>query len=251
MAARQATLIIATRSDASILKEMTAGIHYEVLVCVDRNNGTGTETLSIGERGLHVPVSDIDIAERLGVLAAMYMMVQKRVPIRNSMLQLAGHIQPSSILLFTDRQSLQVTLPKCEAFRFLREKIQDAYGLNIDMPVDVRWECRDREYIQVVDEHAREEWSRIVTPIHFLFDDSFVEIINMSAGWRVVLLKMQRVYLRKTNWQVLVYRLCQSVNRRAFGVVQSATLLYQGILAASAYEVTLICEMLYRQIHNV
>ena len=230
MAARKATVIIATRSDASILNQLSAGIHYEVQVCIDRCDDTGMQTISIAQNGMHLPVRDIDIAERLGVLAAMNMMLQKIENIRKTILEVARRTQPCSILLYTDRQCLETTLPKCKAFRCLRRKIKDAYGLKPRTPVDVRWESRDRAYMQVVDQFARGEWNRVVIPIYSVFDESFIQIINMSDGWPEELLKMHREYLRKTGWSFLVYKLWRRSHdemKRNCDVVKAAVLLYK------------------------
>ena len=79
-------------------------------------------TIVIASESFHIPVSDIDVAERIGVLVGMDLIVANRDEIFHRITDAHAVLQPH-ILLHFDRDCLEQTLPQCEAFDFLIRRL--------------------------------------------------------------------------------------------------------------------------------
>ena len=108
---------ISAGSDASINeKGRSAGIAFEVGMTIERNDTMLTKV--IANESFHIPVEDIDAAERIGVLVAMDLIRSHREGILDRITDAHAVLQPPIALHF-DRDCLEQTLPQCKAFDFL------------------------------------------------------------------------------------------------------------------------------------
>ena len=84
----------------------------------------------VEEWKVHVPISKVDVAERIGVLACAYRLFAMKNVILEKIATLrknADCVMLSSIVLWTDRKSLVTTLGSCGAFCAVRGVLEMAY----------------------------------------------------------------------------------------------------------------------------
>ena len=112
---------ITAGSDASINeKGRSAGIAFEVGLTIVRNDTMYTKV--IASESFHIPVEDIDAAERIGVLVAMDWFRSNMVEIFEKIANVHAVLQ-LPIAMHFDRCCLVKTLPQCEEFKFLRASL--------------------------------------------------------------------------------------------------------------------------------
>ena len=113
---------IATRSNASALcTGDSVGVAVDVVLVIEELNGSPSITF-IARQSFHLPEGNIDVAERIGVLVGMNMILDSRVAIQTHIANACARLQPP-ILLHVSRQCLVKTLPDCLAFAFLRTSL--------------------------------------------------------------------------------------------------------------------------------
>ena len=79
-------------------------------------------TKVIASESFHIPVEDIDAAERIGVLVAMDWFRSNMVEIFEKIANVHAVLQ-LPIAMHFDRSCLVETVPQCEAFNFLRASL--------------------------------------------------------------------------------------------------------------------------------
>ena len=124
---------ITAGSDASMNGEgKSAGIAFQVGMTIERNDTMLTKV--IAKESFHIPVEDIDAAERIGVLVAMDWIRSNMVEIFEKIANVHAVLQ-LPIALHFDRCCLVKTLPQCEEFKFLRASlvafVRDFLGENV------------------------------------------------------------------------------------------------------------------------
>ena len=90
------------------------------MLTIVRNDTMHTKV--IASESFHIPVEDIDAAERIGVLVAMDWFRSNMVEIFEKIANVHAVIQ-LPIAMHFDRSCLVETLPQCEAFNFLRASL--------------------------------------------------------------------------------------------------------------------------------
>ena len=173
--ARAARAYIATGSDASAHHiGKSFGVAVDVLLTIIQNNGA-ISTIVIANESFHIPVSDIDVAERIGVLVGMDLILDSRDEIQDQIANAGARLQPP-ILLHFDRDCLEQTLPQCVAFDFLIRRLEnqvDQHG-----GVVLRWEHRGSAFMRIIDRQAKEATQMKVCPMRRSFDPDFINILN-------------------------------------------------------------------------
>ena len=90
------------------------------MLTIVRNDTMHTKV--IANESFHIPVEDIDAAERIGVLVAMDWFRSNMVEIFEKIANVHAVLQ-LPIAMHFDRSCLVETLPQCEAFNFLRASL--------------------------------------------------------------------------------------------------------------------------------
>ena len=225
MAMRVAYVHIAGRSDASVGKR-TSGIAWGIFICIDFGKDTVEKseivTETVQEWKVHVPINEVDVAERIGVLACAYrMLVIKNVILKKiaTLTKNAESVMLSSIVLWTDRQSLVRTLGSCDAFCAVSGMLERAYELPVNTGVEVRWESRESAFMKGIDKTAREAIRNTVFPMCCVFPQEFINIINKNLRVRDQIVQMQQANLEEireasrramNGWDLVVGRLIRT-----------------------------------------
>ena len=90
------------------------------MLTIVRNDTMYTKV--IASESFHIPVEDIDAAERIGVLVAMDWFRSNMVEIFKKIANVHAVLQ-LPIAMHFDRSCLVETMPQCEAFNFLRASL--------------------------------------------------------------------------------------------------------------------------------
>ena len=151
--------------------------------------------------GIYVAViSDVHIAEALGVLLGMWHICCLRDTIRLQMMQMSepGCTGPFSIVLITDRDCLETVLPRCEQFFALRTMLQRAYVLETEDSISVIWERRESDIIKACDAGANVAlWTRCVLPLSLRLHPLLMDILKKNKEWERKLLAMETEWLTR------------------------------------------------------
>ena len=189
---------IATRSNASAHPNgKSVGVAVDVLLVIEELDGCPSITL-IARQAFHLPGSNIDVAERIGVLVGMDLILDSKYKIQDPIDNAGARLQPP-IRLHFDRKCLEQTLPDCLAFNslrtslvgFLRENLVDQLyqdvvdQLDKDGGVVLCWEQRTSEFIQIIGSEAKKATQKKVCPMKCSFDPIFLNTLNMNGGSRI------------------------------------------------------------------
>ena len=188
---------ISARSDASVGVggRESAGVAAEVLLTLEVGEVITTRSIEICER--HIPVQEVDIAERIGVLLAAHMITSTRASIERILVS-EGYVLRTPILLFTDRHCLTVTLPACREYVSLINRIVRRYGLETHADVVLCWERRESPFMQEIDHRARNALERPVLPLGLLFP-SLSDALNRNRALSTRLFEMENRFLERNR----------------------------------------------------
>ena len=146
------TAHISSCSDASVRshdgRPRSAGV--AVQTCLSIFQGSEIRVLPVASRMFHIPVTDIDVAERIGVLAGAYM-IRCKADLILAIIKEERCVLEPSISLYTDRQCLLQTLPRCSAFKVLCDRLINQFGLEQQTGVLLLWERRESNFMQGID----------------------------------------------------------------------------------------------------
>ena len=181
---------IATRSNASAHPNReSVGVAVDVVLVIEELNGSPSITL-IARQSFHLPVSNIDVAERIGVLVGMDLILDSRDEIQDQIANAGARLQPP-ILLHVSRQCLVNTLPDCLAFAFLRTSLVGFLRENLvdqldqDGCVVLRWEQCTSEFMRIIGREAKKATQKKVCPMKCLFDPNFLDILNKNGRFGI------------------------------------------------------------------
>ena len=159
---------IATRSNASAHPNReSVGVAVDVVLVIEELNGSPSITF-IARQSFHLPEGNIDVAERIGVLVGMDLILDSRDEIQDQIANAGARLQPP-ILLHFDRKCLEQTLPDYLAFDslrtslvgFLRENLVDQLDQDVvdqldqDGRVVLRWEQCTSEVMRIIGREAK------------------------------------------------------------------------------------------------
>ena len=185
------------------------------MLTIVRNDTMHTKV--IASESFHIPVEDIDAAERIGVLVAMDWIRSNMVEILQKIANVHAVLQ-LPIAMHFDRSCLVETMPQCEAFNFLRASlvafVRDFLCENVDFLrenvdflrenlvdqldqdkcVVLRWERRESDYMRAIDEKAKRARRQDVLPLMFFLKKDIIDILNRNHKFCVGIDKMQAVW---------------------------------------------------------
>ena len=176
------------RSDASMFDhDSSAGVAAEVLVFIDEQT-----FLSVAREEYHFPISNIHLAEFVGVLLSAHLLHLPAVAATARDFVSAQGLPPrfASAVLHTDRQSLCPDCQGCPLLQALHRRIMRLYNLETGQ-IWVQWTRRADPWMLPVNAAARRRRSRTVFPVAFTELGSMlprnselqVALLEMAAAW--------------------------------------------------------------------
>ena len=150
-----------------------------VQTCLSIVQGNEIRVLPVASRMFHIPVTDIDVAERIGVLAGAYM-IRCKADLILAIIKEERCVLEPSISLYTDRQCLLQTLPRCSAFKVLCDRLINQFGLEQQTGVLLLWERRESNFMQGIDRKAVAATKMTVCPMSMVFPLDFLTLLTRN-----------------------------------------------------------------------